>query len=99
MMIKRQHDIVHFVENKSKKLQTLESGYFISPSYFNNDGAQLKLIHQLLYYTSKRLGETEKVVLWKSKDLSTKKITTRTTADNSISPSIKLYEFKFLFSI
>ena len=32
MMIKRQHDIVHFVENKSKKLQTLESGYFISPS-------------------------------------------------------------------
>ena len=41
MMIKRQHDIVHFVENKSKKLQTLESGYFISPSYFNNDGAQL----------------------------------------------------------
>ena len=41
MMIKRPHDIVHFVENKSKKLQTLELGYFISPSYFNNDGAQL----------------------------------------------------------
>ena len=99
MMIKRRHDIVHFVENKSKKLQTLESDYFISPSYFNNDGAQLKLIHQLLYYTSKRLGDTEKVILWKSKGMLTKNITTRTTTDNSISPSIKWYEFKFLFSI
>ena len=45
----------------------------------------------MLYYTLKRLGDTEKFVLWKSNALSTKKLTTPTTNDNSLSPSIKLY--------
>ena len=51
-----------------------------------NDGAQLNLIFQSLYYTLKRLGDTEKIVSWKSKGLSTEKLTTPTTTDNSLSP-------------
>ena len=43
-------------------------------------------------YTLKRLGGTEKVVSWKSKSLSDEKLTTPTTNDNSLSPSIKWYE-------
>ena len=49
------------VENKFKKNSDIDSSLLISESYFNNDGAQLFLI-QLLYYTLKRLGDTEKVV-------------------------------------
>ena len=51
------------------KLQTFDSNLFIGQSYFNNDGAQLYLILQPLYYTLKKLGDTERVVSWKSKGL------------------------------
>ena len=44
---------------------------------------------ELLYYTLKRLGDTEKIVLWKSNGLSGKKLATPTTTDNSLSPTIK----------
>ena len=37
---------------------------------------------QPLYYTSKRLGDTEKVVSWKSKGFLTKRPTTPTTTNN-----------------
>ena len=43
----------------------------------------------MLYYTLKRLGDTEKIVLWESKDLAAKKLNTPTTTVNSLSPSIK----------
>ena len=39
----------------------------------------------------KRLCDTEKIVLWKSEGLSAKKLTTPTTTDNDLFPSIKLY--------
>ena len=52
------------------RLQTYDLSLFIGQSYFVSDGAQLYLIIQLLYYTSKRLGDTEKVVSWNSKGLS-----------------------------
>ena len=44
-----------------------------------------------VYYSSKRLGDTENVVPWKPKGLSTEKFIAPTTTDNSISPSIKWY--------
>ena len=50
------------------------------------------LIIQPLYYTLKRLSDTEKVVSWKSKGLLTEKRTTPSTTDNSLSPSIKWYK-------
>ena len=71
------------VENELKKLQSFSSCLSIGQSYLNNDGAQLYLILRLLYYTLKGLDNTEKVVSWKSKGLSTGKLTTPPTTDNS----------------
>ena len=68
-----------------EKLQTYDSSLFIGQSYFFNDGAQLYLIFQTLYYTLKRLGDTEKIVSWKSTSLSAEIGTTPTTTDNSLS--------------
>ena len=73
-------------KNEFKKIQTFD------PSYLNNDGARLYLIFQPLYYSLKRLGDTEKVVSWKSKGFSTKKHNDLNTADNSPSPPITWYE-------
>ena len=52
-------------EDKIVNFQTNDFSIFISQSYFVNDGSQLYLILQPLYHTSKRLGNTEKVVPWK----------------------------------
>ena len=70
-------------------MQRFDSSLFISQSYINNDGSQLYLILQLLYYALKRLGDAEKVVSWKSKGLSVEKRTAPTTTENSLSPLIK----------
>ena len=75
-------------ENEFKKLQTFDSSLFIVQSYFNNDGSQNYLIFQLLCYTLKRLGNTKKVVSWKSKGFSDEKPTTPA----SLSLSINRYE-------
>ena len=55
-------------------------------SYFNNDESQNYLIFQPLYYTLRRLGNTERNVSWKFKGLSDEKITTPTTTNNSLCP-------------
>ena len=75
-------------KDKIVELQTYYLSLFISQNYFLNDGAQCYLILQLL----KSLGDTEKVVSWKSKGLLTEKLTTPTTTDNSLSPSMKWYK-------
>ena len=79
------------LQDKIEKLQKYDSRLFISQNYFFNDGAQLYLKFQLLYYTLKRLGDTEKIVSWKFKDFLAEKLTAPTTADNSLSPSVKWY--------
>ena len=56
-----------------------------------NDGTQLHLIFQALYYILKRLDDTEKVVPWKCKGFLAKKLTTPTTPDNSFSPTMNWY--------
>ena len=48
-------------QNKIIKLQTCDLSLFIYQSYFANDGAQLYLTLQPLYYNLKRLGDTEKL--------------------------------------
>ena len=68
-------------ENKLKQLQAFDSSLFIGQSYFNNNGAQLYLIRQPLYYTLKRLGDVEKVLSWKSKCFSAEKPTTPPPTD------------------
>ena len=54
---------------------------------------------QLLYYTLKRLIDNEKVVSMKSKGFSSKKLTTPTTADNSLSSEIKKHKSSIFFLI
>ena len=43
----------------------------------------------MLYYTLKRLSDTEKILSWKAKGMSARKLTTPATNDNNFSPSIK----------
>ena len=76
------------VENESEKLQTFDSSLFIFQNCFNNGGAQIYSKLQLLYYSFKRLGDTEKVVSWKYKGLSVEKHFTLATTNNSLSSSI-----------
>ena len=61
------------LQDKVENLQTYDSSLFIRQSYFFSDGAQLCLIFQTLYYILNRLGNTEKIVSWKSKGLSDEK--------------------------
>ena len=68
-----------------EKLQIYDSSLLIGQSYFFNDGAQLYLIFQMLYYILKRVVDSEKI-------LPAEKITTPTTTDTSLSPSIKWHE-------
>ena len=48
-------------------------------------------LFQMIYYTLKRLEDTEKNVSWRFKGLSVEKFMTPNTTDNSLSPSIKWY--------
>ena len=71
----------------------------IGQSCFHNDESQNYFISQLLHFSLKRIGNTEKFVLWKSKELSDEKVTSPTNTDNSLFPSINWYENSKLFLI
>ena len=88
-------------QDKLVKLQTYDLSLSIGQSHFVNDEAQLYLILQPLYYTLKRLGDTEKVVSWKSNGLSTEKVNTFTTTDSSLFLLTIIFKrkFKFLLNI
>ena len=85
-----------FLENEiiwlKSKFETFESSLFIVQRYFNNDGSQNYLTFQSLYYTFKRIGNTEKKVSWKCKGLSDEKLATPNTTDYGLFPSINWYE-------
>ena len=69
----------------------------MAQGYFVNDGAQLYLIIQMLYFKYlKRVGNSEKIISWKCKGLSTKIPITPTTY-YFISSMVQ--RFKFLFNI
>ena len=72
-----------------QNLQTIDSSLFIGQSNFFNDGAQLYIIFQPLYYTLERPGDNVKIASWKSKGLSTEKLISPITTDNSLPPSIR----------
>ena len=80
------------VKNELKKLQTFDSSLFIDQSHFFNVGVHLYLIFQPLYYNSKTLSNSEKVILWKSKGLSTEKLATFFHTDKNLSLTIKWHE-------
>ena len=65
---------------------------FIGKSYFNNDGEKLYLILQLLYYTLKRLDDTEKVMSWKCKGSPLKNVLLLPTLIIFFHHQVKWYE-------
>ena len=68
---KRKHLLV---QNKLKKLKTLDLSCFIGKSHFEEDGTQNYLVFQPLngYF---KIGNSDYVLSWKSKGLSAKSIT------------------------
>ena len=71
-MEKKKHELA--ANGFKKNYRNLTEVFFIGQSYFFNDGVQLYLIFQLFYYTLEKLGNTRKVVSWKSKGFLIEKI-------------------------
>ena len=66
-----------FVENKLKKLEKIDSSYFIGKSNFEEDGTQNYLVFQPMYRSFKiiaSVGNGCSIYYWKSKGLSDKRI-------------------------
>ena len=73
------------VENELNKLKTLDFGYFIGKSHFDEDGTQNYLVFQPMNKYFKLITNTASILSWQTKGLSNENIDPPTT---SISPSI-----------
>ena len=74
-----------------KKLQTFFLSVFICKSYFNNHGARLYLIFQLINKTiTIFLGLPDIISEWESNKLSNEKFTSPSTSNKSLSPLVKM---------
>ena len=67
---------------KIENIQTLDLSAFIGKSYFIDDGSQSNLIFWLVYYTWKRLIDTETIVAGKTKGLLRESIDISITVDS-----------------
>ena len=74
------------------KLQTFDSRYICSKSYFEDDGTQSYLVFQLVSGCFKTVANTSKVTTWKSKGLSDKGIKPPSTSDNVLNPGINYFD-------
>ena len=83
---KRKHLLV---ENLLKKLKSLDLGYFIGKSHFDEDASQDYLVFQpvLKYFTL----NSNWITKWKSKRLSNKSLEVVSTTDNTLTPSVNYY--------
>ena len=68
--------------------------YFISKSYFDEDGTQNYLVFYTIDKDSKVIINTDYVWSWKSKGLSSWSIKPPITSDNSLTPALKNYGLK-----
>ena len=82
------------IENGLKKLQTIDSSYFISKSHFEETGTQNYLVFQPLCKCFKVIASTDYVSSWKSKGLSNKTIKPPSTSDNSLTRAVSYYDTK-----
>ena len=85
------------VENKSNKLKTFDSSYFIGKNYFEENGSQNYLVFQpIIRYLKLNtiINVTDYVLSWKSKGLSNEAIKPPATSDNSLTPTIYYYAAK-----
>ena len=58
------------VENEPKKLQKFDSSYFRGRNRFKEVGVQSYLVFQPIYKYFKKIGSTESIAEWESKELS-----------------------------
>ena len=61
-------------QDKVTKLQAFDSSYFRSKSHFEDDGIQNYLVFQPMYRYFKEIGNTDRILTWKSKGLSDESI-------------------------
>ena len=80
------------VENELKKLKTFDSGYFIFKSHFE-DGTEHYLVFQPInrYF---RIGNSDYVLSWKSKGLSSESITPPSAPNIFFNPSLNYLDAK-----
>ena len=89
-----QNKIKHLlVENELEKLKTFDSSYFIGKSHFEQDGTQNCLVFQPInrYF---KIGNSDYVLSWKSKDLSAESITPPSALNNFLNPSLNYLDAK-----
>ena len=81
------------VENELKKLKTFDSSYFIGKSHFEEDGTQNYLVFQPInrYF---KIGNSDYVLSWKSKELSAESITPPSAPNNFLNPSLNYLDAK-----
>ena len=70
------------------KLRAFDSSYFRSKNHFQDDDTQNYLIFQPIYKYFKKIGSTDHISEWKSKELSDEIIEPPNTSDNSLAPAL-----------
>ena len=76
------------IENKLKKLKTLDSSYFQGKSHFEDNGTQNWLVFQPMQKYFKLASDHASIILsWKSKGLSDERIKSPATPNNILNPS------------
>ena len=81
------------VENELNKLKTFDLSYLIGKSHFEEDGTQNYLVFQKInrYF---KIGNSDYVLSWKSKGLSTESITPPSAPINFLNPSLNYFDAK-----
>ena len=74
------------VENKLRKLQKFDAGYFRVKNYFEEDGTQNYLVFQPAYRYLKTINTVGHISGWKSKGLYNESIKTPSTSNNFLNP-------------
>ena len=85
-----------------KKLEVLDSSYFIGKSHFEEDGTQNYLVFQPMYRYFKRIVGVcngQNIYYWKSKELSDKRINSITTSNYNVTPDLSYYGTKIRVEI
>ena len=70
---------------KNKKIQAFDSSYFHGKSHFEGDGTQTYLVFQPVHKCFKRLTNSNKIVMWKSRRFLGESIKSPATTDNVLS--------------
>ena len=82
------------LEKNIKKVQTIDSSYFIVKTYFDEDGTQNYLVFLPMSKYFRLIANTKYISSRKSKGFSDEIITLYATSDNSLTPWVDYYDTK-----